>query len=186
MHIEIINCTNLNPAGIRLISDLHFDRNYGAKISDYDTIFPPLEKDKNTVLCIGGDVGSYRYWISEEFKELVLKLKEQFLFIIFIRGNNECFYDVPDRSADFLKSNLDNLLVEYKKILKSLSSNVLIIENQIVEFKNCMMFGAPLFSNYWNRNLSEIESLEVGDNVGPTSKRLYQENQISTQYLFGK
>jgi len=114
---------------IRLLSDTHLET--GKQIN-----IPKMDKDKETVLVLAGDIGYPKHVIS-----LVEEVAHNFLAVIYITGNHE-YYDV---TSD--KEEIDAVLVAaFEKV-----ENAHFLNDSSIVIEDVTFIGSTLWSDITNK-----------------------------------
>ena len=128
---------------LRFASDLHLE--FTSDITYIDSLIPPMENDKDTVLALLGDIHvgtGVRYYLHE--------MSQRFKAVIYVLGNHEFyhnnFYD--------LKYELADMFVD---------TNVYILENESVTIDGQKFVGCTLWTDVEKQNPNSV--LYVGKHL---------------------
>lgn len=129
---------------IKYMSDLHIDSMLNFKIKKFnsDMLYSPLpnEKDKETLLLLGGDIWTSDKMFSFYNHSWIKQLSQQYLYIVFVLGNHDYWGG--------------NLITEPERVKKHLNeqgiTNVYLLHNNTITFNNVKLLGATLWTDFNN------------------------------------
>jgi hypothetical protein len=128
----------------KIWSDLHTE--FYADVNDdkfkriFKTYFPPEEDDKNTILLLSGDVGTYGKY-EYTYKRVFNMLSKRFKMVICVPGNHSWYKsEIWDKEEEF-----------FKKV--SLPKKIHYLDNKVVKVNNnTVIIGACLWADFDNEN----------------------------------
>lgn len=153
---------------IRLFSDIHleFGRNY--KIPSASNFFvSEMETDKDTVLCLAGDICSIKsnnYHIS--FFE---SLRDRFKEVLYIPGNHEYY----NGSLDTIDDKLQKMCDDY---------GITFLQNKSIDIDNITFIGATLWTNL--KKCDPLEQFNISNTMNDYRKIRFGNASNAYQHRF--
>lgn len=160
---------------LRICSDLHAEMWIYREIPVIiESVIPRDERDKDSILVLAGDVGQFSRY-NETLKPIFINLCSRFKYVVYTYGNHEFYSGVWwNKSTEIMWNG------------KKLPENLIILDGDYRQIDDVVFVGAPLWTNFDNRNpvamfhgergISDFECIRK--QVGYNSYRISAEDMI--------
>lgn len=129
---------------LRFVSDLHLE--FIREVNYIDTLIPPMDTDKDTVLALLGDIH-----VGREVVWYLKRLDKRFKAVIYVLGNHEYY----NNKFYGLKHTISEELF---------GTNVYVLENESITIDKQKFVGCTLWTDMENQKPESMVNIENGIN----------------------